>query len=633
MKASRNFPLAVAYLVLGMAWQAAPVGAAAPSAQQALRLTPVQPDVDYSRPTAEEAAKCTISAKKIDGKVGWVIEDANGVVLRKFLDTDGDNKVDQWCYFKDGLEVYRDIDSDHDGIADQFRWFNTAGTRWGVDKRETGKIDYWKAISAEEVTAEIVAALASRDATRFARLILTPEELKSLGLGAAKSRQIAEKIDGLEEKFRQLMARQKEVAPNTQWSQFSGGRPGIVPLATEGSTKDLHVYENVVAVTQTGDKHGQVQIGTLIQVGDVWRVIDLPQPLASDAQLTANGFFFQTPLPERTQTAADAPSESMQKMLKELERLDALATKAASREEQAKINAQRADVMGQIADQAAKPEDRVIWLRQLADMISAAVQAGTFPDGPKLLGTLYEKLAANAADKELAPYFKFRQLSAEYGQAIQAEGADFVKIQGQWLKKLEDYTSTYPNSPDAAEAMLQLGIAQEYAGQEDECKKWYGRIVKDFPNSAAAKRAIGAQRRLDSVGHPLAIQGKGINGEAVDTSRFHGKIVLVHYWATWCEPCKAELPTIKDLAAKYGSSLAVVGVSLDNKAADLTAYLSQNGLTWPQIYEEGVLDSRPATEMGIVSLPTMILIDQDGKVANRNIHAAELAKEIKKLIH
>jgi thiol-disulfide isomerase/thioredoxin len=633
MKTSRYFPLAVAYVVLAMAWQAAPVGAAAPSAQQALRLTPVQPDVDYTRPTPEEAAKCTISAKKFEGKVGWVIEDANGVVLRKFLDTDGDNKVDQWCYFKDGLEVYRDIDSDHNGVADQFRWFNTGGTRWGVDKRETGKIDYWKAISAEEVTAEIVAALATRDAARFARLILTPEELKSLGLGAAKSRQIAEKIDGLEEKFRQAMSRQKEVGPNTQWSQFSGGRPGIVPMATEGSTKDLHVYENVVAVTQTGDKHGQVQIGTLIQVGDVWRVIDLPQPLAPDAQLTANGFFFQTPVPERTQTAADAPSESMQKMLKELERLDALATKAASREEQAKINAQRADVMGQIADQASKPEDRAIWLRQLADMISAAVQAGTFPDGPKLLGTLYEKLAAKAADKELAPYFKFRQLSAEYGQSIQAEGADFVKIQGQWLKKLEDYTSTYPNSPDAAEAMLQLGIAQEYAGQEDECKKWYGRIVKDFPNSAAAKRAIGAQRRLDSVGHPLAIQGKGINGEAVDTSRFHGKIVLVHYWATWCEPCKAELPTIKDLAAKYGSSLAVVGVSLDNKAADLTAYLSQNGLTWPQIYEEGVLDSRPATEMGIVSLPTMILIDQDGKVANRNIHAAELAKEIKKLIH
>ncbi len=496
MKASRYFPLVIAYLVLGAAWFTEPVGAATPTAQQALRLVPVQPDVDYSRPSPEEAAKCTISAKKFDGKVGWVIEDANGVVLRKFLDTDGDNKVDQWCYFKDGLEVYRDIDSDRNGVADQFRWFNTAGTRWGVDKRETGKIDYWKVISAEEVTAEVVAALASRDAARFDRLVLTPAELKALGLGPTKSRQIADKIDGLEGKFRQLMLRQKEVAANTQWSQFSGGRPGVVPAATDGSTKDVHVYENVVAVTQTGDKHGQVQIGTLIQVGDVWRVIDVPQPLAADTQLTANGLFFQPPPPERTQTASDAPSEPMQKLLKELEHLDTLAAKAASREEQAKINAQRANVMVEIADQATKPEDRVIWLRQLADMISAAVQAGTFPDGPKLLATLFEKLTRNPADKDLAPYFKFRQLSAEYGQAIQAEGADFVKIQGQWLKKLEDYASTYPNSPDSAEAMLQLGIAQEYAGQEEECKKWYGRIVKDFPNSTAAKRASGARAAI-----------------------------------------------------------------------------------------------------------------------------------------
>ena len=269
MKATRHFPLVVAYLILGAAWLPKPAGAATPTAQQALRLVPVQPDVDYSRPSPEEAAKCTISAKKFDGRVGWVIEDANGVVLRKFLDTDGDNKVDQWCYFKDGLEVYRDIDSDHNGVADQFRWFNTAGTRWGVDKRETGKIDYWKVISAEEVTAEVVAALANRDAARFERLILTSDELRGLGLGPTKSRQIAAKIDGLEGKFRQLMSRQKEVAPNAQWSQFSGGRPGIVPAATDGSTKDVHVYENVVAVTQTGDKHGQVQIGTLIQVGDV----------------------------------------------------------------------------------------------------------------------------------------------------------------------------------------------------------------------------------------------------------------------------------------------------------------------------------------------------------------------------
>ena len=68
-------------------------------------------------------------------------------VLRRFLDTNGDNKVDQWCYFKDGIEIYRDIDANFNNKADQYRWLGTAGTRWGLDDDENGQIDSWKVIS------------------------------------------------------------------------------------------------------------------------------------------------------------------------------------------------------------------------------------------------------------------------------------------------------------------------------------------------------------------------------------------------------------------------------------------------------------------------------------------------------
>ena len=103
-----------------------------------MKLTPVQPGVDYDRPTPEEAAKCKILAKKIDGHVGWIVESPDGVILRKFVDTNDDNVVDQWSYYKDGLEVYRDIDSNFNGKADQYRWFHTGGSRWGVDTKEDG---------------------------------------------------------------------------------------------------------------------------------------------------------------------------------------------------------------------------------------------------------------------------------------------------------------------------------------------------------------------------------------------------------------------------------------------------------------------------------------------------------------
>ena len=166
-----------------------PSFAANPSAEQALKLTPIQEGVDYDRPTPEEAAKCKISARKIDGHVGWVVESPDGLILRKFVDTNGDNVVDQWSYYKDGVEVYRDIDSDFNGKADQYRWFNTGGTRWGVTRTKTGNDRAsWKVISAEEVTAEVVAALAKQDVQRFTRLLLTPDELQSLGLGQGEDR-------------------------------------------------------------------------------------------------------------------------------------------------------------------------------------------------------------------------------------------------------------------------------------------------------------------------------------------------------------------------------------------------------------------------------------------------------------
>ncbi len=613
---------------------AATAHAAAPSAEQALQLTPIQKDVDYSQPTREEAAKCAIHAAKIDGMVGWLVEDPAGLTLRRFLDTNGDNVVDLWAYYKDGLEVYRDIDSDFNGKADQYRWYNTGGSRWGMDSNEDGRIDTWKSISAEEATAELVAALATRDVERFARLVLTPNELDSLGLGEAKTKQLAEKLNGLAKRFQQVAAEQKKIGANTKWLQFSATQPGVVPAGTDGSKQDIRVYENVMAILQTGNDHGQLQVGTLVEVGPVWRIIDLPS-LGGDGQTdTASGaLFFQSPRVDRQPAASGAPSEEMQQALAELEKADAAAAQATTPEEVAQSHARRADLLESIASRTDKPEDRAQWLRQLADTVSAAVQSGTYPAGVERLDALCKKLEQSPQDKELVAYIRFRQLTADYGRSIQAPSADFARIQTDWLKKLEDYVSTFPKSPDTAEAMLQLAIAQEFAGQEEEAKKWYGHIVSSFSDSPAARKAAGAIRRLDSVGKTLDLQGRNAAGGTVSLADYRGKIVLIQYWATWSEPCKQDVATLKDLLAKYGrSGFVIVGVNLDGSPKEMADFVKQNSVSWPQIFEEGGQDSRPATELGILTLPTMLLLDQQGRVVNRNIQAAEVEREIKRLL-
>jgi thiol-disulfide isomerase/thioredoxin len=606
--------------------------AALPTVAQALGLAPVQPDVDYTKPTAEEAAKCKISARKFSGRIGWVVEDASGAILRKFVDTVGDNRVHQWSYYRDGVEVYRDIDSNSDGTADQYRWLGTAGTRWGVDKEGNGTIKSWIVISPEEVTAEVIAALATQDTARFARLALTPAEAQALGLGTAKTKQLLEKITDLTAKFKDLAAA-KKLTPKSKWTQFSGSQPGVIPAGTDGSANDVVVYENAAAIIQNGSEHSQVLIGTLVKVGDAWRVIDIPKILPEGQNEMAAGFFFQTSPAARVQTAAPAPPEPAQETLAEIETMDKAAGQAVTPEEQAQFNAKRAALLEKLIGQTTKPDERAMWIKQLADMIGAAVQAGTFADGDKRLQALFDKLQGREEDRQLAGYVKFRQLTAEYGLSVQAKGADFAKVQTEWLKKLEGYVADYPKSSDSAEAMLQLGIAQEFAGQEAQAKKWYQRITSDFVDSAPARKAAGSITRLDSVGRVLSFHGKTSTGQTVDLEQYRGRAVLIHFWATWCQPCKADMVTLKELNERYGrSGLTIIGVNLDNAAPTMTEFLRDTNLPWPQIFEPGGLDSRPAVDLGILTLPAMLLVDREGKVTNRAITAAEVEAELKKLL-
>jgi hypothetical protein len=615
----------------------APAAAEAPipTVEAAMKLRPRQPgvDYDYDRPTPEEVAKCKIKKVDVGGHVGYIVESPEGVILRKFVDTNDDNYVDQYGYYKDGLEVYRDIDANFNGKFDQYRWFHTGGSRWGLNPSEDGTIESWKQISAEEVTAEVVAAMAEHDADRFARLTLTPAELKSLGLGKARAEAVAEKIAKATAGFKAMSARQKVVTRDCSWVQFSANRPGVIPAGTDDSARDLRVYENVTALVEDAGKHGQVLIGTLIQVGDAWRVIDLPQPLADgQADAPQSGFFFQASMTHRSDPANTGASDAVQKLLADLEKLDQDAAKATTPEEQGRYTDRRADLIEQIAAAAKTPEDRGLWLRQLADMLSAAVQSGTCPDGANRLRALFEKLQKSDADKNLAAYVKFQQLSAASALAMQAPKPDYPKIQAEWLKTLEQYVADFPTAIEAAEAMLQLAISQEFAGQEDDAKKWYTRIVRDFPESMPAKKAAGAQTRLESVGKNITLTGQSPQGSSVDLARLRGKVVLIQYWTTGSARAKADMAMLKELWNKYGRSFTILGVNLDDNAKDLNAYLAENPLPWPQIYETGGLDSRPANVLGILTVPTMILVDQDGRVVNRNISATELEPELKKLI-
>ena len=601
--------------------------AAAPSVDQALGLKPVQADINYDIPDSKTAKKCKLEAVKQGGS-GWEIREESGQLLRRFVDTNNDKKLDLWSYYKDGLEIYRDIDANFNGKADQYRWLGTGGSRWGLDRDEDGTIDSWKAISPEEAASEVIVALTKKDSARFERLLLSNDELNDLGVGKSLKKDLAGRLSDTRGGLRSLLKTQKIVASTSKWLQFGATHPGVIPAGTDGATKDLLAYDNSTAVIETTGKHGQVAIGTLIRVGDAWRIVDLPKAESTD------GFFYASidRAPDVIEGSAGSVSEAMQDLLDELEKIDDQLTKATDTTTLSRLNRSRADVLEKIAGQATTLEDRTNWVRQFADTVSAAVQSGEYPEGIQRLKSMQENLAKHNDSAKLVPYVKFHHMTAEYGQKLQKPNADFVKIQEQWVKDLEAFTKAHPKSESTPDAILQLAMAHEFSGKESSAKLWYGKIVSQFASTDMAKKAAGAKRRLESVGRSIELRGKAVTGQSLDLAQYRGKVVLIHYWATWCEPCKEDLKKIKALQAKFaGKGFSPIGINLDNDQQAMTNYLRTANLSWPQLFEAGGLDSRLANELGVLTLPTMLLIDKSGKVVRRNLHSAELEAEIGKL--
>ncbi len=619
--------------VLSLAFAAAS-HAAQPTVDYALGLSPFQKNVDYDRVPADQVKACTIKMEKEGGLNSWVVRGPRGEVLRAFSDTNGDRVVDRWSYYKDGAEVYRDIDSNHNAKADQARWIGAGGSRWGLDDDENGSIDAWKVISAEEATAEIVEALRSREASVFTRLLPTNADLQAAGFEDPLLSDLTARVTAAAKGFAKLAAAPANtLGAQTRWNNMLAPQPGMLPAGATGVAKDVTAYDNVVALVDSGEGKtggaGQVYVGSLVRVGDAWRPVDLPQLPGTQGEITDAAGFFSPRAGERG--AAEAGGQESEKIKPLLAKLREIETKLSTADPAARRQLAGAQVglLEQVVA-AADAAEQPFWVKQLAETIAAGVQDGAFPEGIKRL----EQLAgAVAADEPLEAFVRFRLASARYAAGMQEPGADVAKVQAAWLEDLKQFVEKHPQAPDAAEAMLQMGISDEFSGNEKEAIERYAAIVKGFPDSPSARKARGAARRLDSVGKPLALAGTGLDGRPVAVESLRGRPVLVHYWATWCEPCKVDIAQIRELYAKYGpKKFAVVGIALDTDKPQLAKFLAAKPIPWPQLHEAGGLDGRLAEELGVLTLPTMLLVDAQGNVVDRNLVITDLEKKLESLI-
>ncbi len=609
-----------------------------PSVKLALQFRPVQKGVQIETPNAAEFPQCRVKVERQGKTSGWLVLGAGGQTLRRYVDTNADNVVDQWRYFNNGLEVYRDVDSNFNNKVDQSRWLNAGGTRWGMDTNEDGHIDRWKVLSAEEATQIAVEAMIAGDSAAVRTVLINADDIRELGISKSLSDKLLTSVGDFDSKVRTAMMRSRVVNRQTKWMRFDAAKPSIIPVDSGKAGDDLMVYENVMSIVETSGQPGFVQIGEMVRVGNVWKLTQVPAPLESNSiPVTEGGILMQPSFanPDAGTATAGAMSPEAQKLLEQLQTLDRAAPAPnAGGTALARYSAQRMQILNQLVSISKTEEERGQWMRQMIDGLASSVQTGQSTEGLKQLQSIENDVRRRSPSSPLVAYAVYRRLLAQYSVDMQrADTSRQQEVQELWFQQLEKFVTTYPTAKDTPEAMLQLAIAQEFGGKTADARQWYSRLASGHADSTAGKRAAGALRRIDLKGKAFVLSGPGMSGGTLDVSRLRGRVVLVYYWATWCKPCTEDLPQIRAMYEQYHDrGFEIVGVNLDSTIDPVRPYLTRYRVGWPQIFEPGGLASPPAQAYGIISLPTMILIDSRGKVLSRNTSVAELKVSLPQLL-
>jgi thiol-disulfide isomerase/thioredoxin len=147
------------------------------------------------------------------------------------------------------------------------------------------------------------------------------------------------------------------------------------------------------------------------------------------------------------------------------------------------------------------------------------------------------------------------------------------------------------------------------------------RLIEDYPDSIHVARLRAPRERGEGIGMPFDLEfADAITGRPVSIKKLRGKVVVIDFWATWCGPCVAEMPKMKELYARYHDhGVEFIGVSLDQPPAQgglesLKRFVKEKGITWPQYYQGNGWKSAFSSSWKINSIPRVFVVDQEGKL-------------------
>lgn len=243
-----------------------------------------------------------------------------------------------------------------------------------------------------------------------------------------------------------------------------------------------------------------------------------------------------------------------------------------------------------------------------------------------------EVIAAPDASPMTKEGARFRQLVARV-QLLAASGtsSDRAAVDADIARFHRDYPD------DIRGYWVQLDLARILQVRDPAAAE---SMLRELEGSQNFQVATIAQQQLERVrkerqlaAKPLELKFTAIDGAEVDLAKMRGKVVLVDFWATWCGPCRAEMPNVvATFNQLHKNGFEIVGVSLDQDKDKLLSFTKQAGMTWPQYFDGKGWANEISSRNGVNAIPAAWLVDKKGFVRSTEARGDDLGVQVKKLL-
>lgn len=237
----------------------------------------------------------------------------------------------------------------------------------------------------------------------------------------------------------------------------------------------------------------------------------------------------------------------------------------------------------------------------------------------------------------------------ELVQKIQTKIMDHKTAESDYTAEIKDFDALIAarkaTDPEGAAqaSYMKAKLYLEIFENPEQSKVLFQALNHDYPDTKYGKEANHIVEAINKQVEAKKIQAalvkgstfpdfseKDLAGAPLSPSALKGKVVLVDFWATWCGPCRAELPNVIAAYQKHHKEgFEIIGVSLDSDRDKLDAFLKKTeGMTWPQYFDGQGWGNKLAAQYGVESIPFAVLIGKDGKIIGKELRGEALETAI-----